>query len=701
MRTLRPLIALIVPLLVASACETPSPKVAQSEPTPPPQPTAVPTGPKVEQVTLEQVGLDGAVLDKSVNPCDDFYQFACGGWLAKTEIPSDKAKWSRSFSEIAQRNEADLRAILEKAAASPGQGSPIEQKIGAYYGACMDTEAAEKAGAAPIKPLLDKAKTVRDTKTLAAALVELHKVQAWALFEIYDDQDYKNATKVIATMDQGGLGLPDRDNYLDDDEKSKALREKYREHVERMLQLIGQSAQQAKAGAKTVLAIETELAKVSKTREQRRDPSSLYNKVDREGLKKLAPDFPWDAYFAGIGFPELTEINVTAPAFFEGLNALLKKIKPAEWQTYLQWQVAHAYAPVLSEKFADEAFTLQKEITGQAKQRDRWKRCVDATDRALGEALAQPYVETHFGPQSKQAVEQMVFAIRDAFGKELGGISWMDDKTREKAASKLKMMEYLIGFPEKWRSYDFAIDAKSYGKNAMAASAFELKRKLTKVGKPLDRNEWQMSPPTVNAYYDPLKNHMVFPAGILQPPFYSEKANIPVNMGGMGMVVGHELTHGFDDEGSQFAGNGNLENWWDASVRGKFDQKATCVAEQYGNYETLPGLKLKGKLTLGENIADIGGVKLAFKAYRALREDAPAVQVADGYTEDQQFFISVGQNWCSKVRDEMARTAAKVDPHSPPRFRVNGSLSANADFAQAFSCAPGTPMNPTNKCEVW
>lgn len=691
--------------LLLLACEPTPPNVApRTPPAPPPPPPVASAAPELppakpqKTVKLVEVGLDPESMDRSAGACDDFFQFACGGWIKKTPIPDDKARWSRGFSEIAQRNELELRKILEESASS---SDPDRKKLGDFYAACMDTEAIDKAALRPLRPLLEQIEKVDNPKRLAKALGALHSARVWALFDVSDDQDFKDATQVIATMDQNGLGLPDRDNYLDEDEKAKGIRQKYLEHVERMLGLAGFNKKQAKEGAATIVEIETTLARGSKTRVERRDPKGLYNRVDREGLAKLAPNMPWDEYFKALGAPELKQINVTAPKFFEAVNELVKKLKPAQWQLYLRWHAVRSMAPQLGQKFADESFAMEQVITGQARQRDRWKRCVEATDSALGELLAKPFVEAKFGPESKKAVEQMVFAIRDAFGKRLDQIDWMDDSTRGRARSKMQMMEYLIGYPAKWRSYTFAVEPKAHPKNVLEARAFEQRRRLAKVGKPLDRGEWQMTPPTVNAYYDPLKNHMVFPAGILQAPFYSPKASVAVNMGAMGMVVGHELTHGFDDEGSQFAGNGNLENWWTPEVRERFEKKGSCVADQYSAYEALPGVKVNGKLTLGENIADLGGVKLAFAAYRALRQDAPEEIVAEGFNEDQQFFLSVGQIWCNKAREEYARHATKVDPHSPPRFRVNGSLSTLPEFAKAFSCEAGKPMVPANSCEVW
>lgn len=664
-----------------------------------PETPAKPALPAVAS-TLDAVGLDGSAVDKSVNACTDFYQFACGNWLKKTEIPADEATWGRSFSEIDKHNEELLRKILEDAAKSK-DNDPVTRKLGDYYGACMDEAAVEADGTKAINDLMAKAKKVKDAKSVGALVAELHQKSIWALFEISGEQDLKDATRVIANLDQKGLGLVDRDQYLKDDDKSKQLRATYVEHVGRMMQLAGLSEKDAKLAAADVMSIETELAKVSKTRVERRDPQGLYNKLDRAALEKLVPSFPWADYFKSIGLANIPEVNVTSLKFFEGMNSLLKSAKPDEWRNYLAWTIVRTAAKMLPKKFVDESFKLGQALTGIQELPPRWRRCVNATDDAMGELLGQAFVKVAFAGESKTAAEDMVREISAAFSREVGELSWMDQKTKNRALEKLRAMAYLIGYPNKWRSYDFPVDPKSYAKNVMAARAFEQKRRLDKIGKPLDREEWQMSPPAVNAYYDPQKNHMVFPAGILQPPFYSVKSSVPVNLGGIGMVVGHELTHGFDDEGSQFAGNGNLENWWEAPVGEKFKAKTGCVTDQYAGFEAQPGLKVNGKLTLGENIADMGGLKLAFYAYRNMRKDAKETIVADGFSEDQQFFLAHGQAWCSKMRPEAERLLVQTNPHSPPRFRVNGPLMNMAEFAQAFACAPGTPMNPKNKCDVW
>jgi putative endopeptidase len=471
-------------------------------------------------------------------------------------------------------------------------------------------------------------------------------------------------------------------------------------HVSSMLKLAGYKDKAADAAAAEILTFETALATAQKSREQRRDPVTMYNKLDLVGLKKQSPSIDWDAFVKDVGFPELKDINVTSPEYFAALDGLVKSAKPELLQNYLVWQILHQSNSILSKAFEDEAFVLTKATTGQETQRDRWKRCIDATDSNLGDLLAKPFVALRFGGDSKKAAEDYVHAIQTAFDGRVGELDWMDAATKSKAKDKLKAMAFLIGYPVKWKNYDFPVGG-TYGDNALGGAAWSFKDELSKVGKPVDREEWQMTAPTVNAYYDAQRNHMVFPAGILQAPFYSEKASIPVNLGAMGMVVGHELTHGFDDEGSQYDKDGNLQSWWTPSVESTFKKKGKCVEDQYSAYEPIPGVKLNGKLTEGENIADVGGMKLAFRAYRALRSDAPTEVIADGYTEDQQFFISTGQIWCSKYRDEEARRLASVDPHSHPKFRVNGPMSQLPEFAQAFQCGSDTKMVAKEKCSVW
>ncbi len=626
---------------------------------------------------------------------------ACGGWLAHTEIPADESSWDRSFNQLSLHNEEEERDILQAAASASGDRDPVTGKLGDWWRACMDESAAEADGRKPIDGLLAKARKVHDKATLLATLADLHKERIWALFDISSAQDAKNATHMIANVDQDGLGLADRDQYLDTDDASKKLREEYQKHVARMLVLTGMNAKQAAKAAQDVLALETEIAKVSKTRVELRDPKGVYNKIDRVGLEKAAPAIDWKEYFARIGFGDIQEVNVTSVPFIEGIDKLVVSTKPAQWQNYLAWQIAHSTAHLLSKAFVDEDFKLEQLLTGQPQIKPRWRRCVASADGALGDLLGQPFVKKYFPGASKASTERMVRDISAAFGTDLKSIDWMAPPTRTKALEKLAQMAYQIGYPDKWKTYDFTVDPKHYAADALASRAFETHRDLAKVGKPTDRSEWFMTPPTVNAYYDPQRNEMVFPAGILQPPFYSIKNAPVVNFGAIGMVVGHELTHGFDDEGSQYDGLGNLDDWWDPVTAERFAAKGQCMVAQYGSYEPLPGLKLNGKLTLGENIADNAGIKLAFDAYRASRAAARDPVAAEGFSEDQMFFLAHGQAWCTKMRDELTRTLVTMNPHSPAQFRVNGPLANLPAFAQTFHCAPGTPMNPAHRCTVW
>lgn len=690
---------LAIAAFVSCGGSAPPPAVGRS---PEPQTAASTVAPSkpIVNVTLASVGLDPLAIDRSQDPCTDFYQYACGNWLKTVQIPADEPAWSRSFNEIQKRNELELKRILEEAA-KPGATDPVTQKLGAFYGACMDEAAADKAGVQPIRALLTRAASVRDAKTLSAVVTELHAAGITPLFDTSPTQDADDATRWIANLDQNGLGLPDRDYYLRDDEASKKLLVTYREHIARMLVLTGMPEKRANAAAVDVLGLETELAKISKTKVERRDPKTMFNRLNRKGIAQALPAFDWDGYWKGLGFPAVQDISVTAPKFFAGLQALLTNTKPAVWQTYLQWQIVHDTAPLLSKPFVDERFRMQQALTGQPELPPRWRRCVHATDASLGDLLAQPYVKDHFPGDSKQSAQTMVSAISTAMATDLDGLDWMDTETRTRAHEKLASLAYLVGYPEKWKAYDFQVDAKSYAQNVLRSHNYELKRELSKVGKSVDRTEWQMTAPTVNAYYDPQRNQMVFPAGIMQPPFYGINQGLAVNAGAIGMVVGHELTHGFDDEGSQFDAKGNLKSWWTSAASDKFKAKISCVEKQYDAYEALPGLHVNGALTLGENIADNGGLKLAFEAYRGLRKSAKEAIVADGLSEDQQFFLGFAQGWCSAYRPDFERMIVQTNPHSPPRFRVRGPLTNMPQFGDAFACKVGSAMRPQNTCSVW
>ncbi|MBK9037357.1 MAG: M13 family metallopeptidase [Myxococcales bacterium] len=697
----------LVPLFFAlagatgAACSGPTPRPATPLPDPgptPPAPDPATPPPDGSTTTLAAIGLDPTALDRSVDPCDDFYQYACGGWIARTEIPADKPMAMRSFISIEDRNREFLHDVLERARAAPG-ADPALATLGSFYGACMDEAAVEAAGVTPLAALDKTIAAVKDGPTLAVATAALHQAGAGALFTFGHTQDAKDARQVIGGIEQGGLGLPDRDYYLKDDEATKGLRAAYAAYLASLLELDGRSPADAATGAAEVIALETALAKVSLDKVARRDPVATYNRLERAGVKKAAPHFAWDTYFAAVGAPRVTAITVGSPAFLRGLDPLVTRTKPAVWRTYLRLHLLSATAALLPKRFDDAQFAFVGALTGQAEQEVRWKRCVAATDGALGELLGQVFVRERFGAAAKQGADQQVRAIADAMRANLDALPWMDATTKAAAATKLDAMAYQIGYPKQWRPVGFTPVAGAYAASELAARKAEHARLLAKIGKPLDRDEWLLSAPTVNAYYEPQLNGMVFPAGILQAPFFDPAAALPVNLGAMGVVVGHELTHGFDDQGAQFDAVGNLANWWAPATGAQFKQRTQCVIAQYDAYEALPGVKLNGANTVGENIADIGGVKLALRAYRALRT-GPA-QVADGFTEDQQFFLGFGQAWCAKMRPDFAALLATVDVHAPSQWRVNGALQATPEFADAFGCKPGARMRPAAMCQVW
>jgi len=637
-------------------------------------------------------GIDLSIIDRAVQPCDDFYRFVCGKWLDRTPIPEDRPLWGRAFSEILERNQDVLRQILEKdVRGEPDPADPFVEKVRDFYAECMDEPKAETASFKTLQEQLAAIDAVRDAKALAREVAQLHRDGAKPFFGYTAQQDYKDATQVIGAVDQSGLGLPDRDYYFKEDKKSVELRALYVDHVGKMLALAGLPDR-----SKRIMALETELAKASMDRVSRRDPNKVYHRLDRAGLTKAAPRFDWDDYFTAVGTPEVQALNVTVPPFFEALDGVTQEFD--DLRIYLKWRAIEAAADALGKKFVDERFRFNQALTGAKVLLPRWKRCVTMTDRALGEALGRTFATTSGGEQAKGKAREMIQDIEKAFENNLGTLDWMDEPAKKASLYKLHKIDNKVAFPEKWRDYSkMQIGRESLLANVRAAAQFENARELAKIGKPVDRSEWRMTPPTVNAYYNSSLNEMVFPAGIMQLPFFSPEAPLPSNYGGLGMVMGHELTHGFDDRGRKFDGDGNLHEWWSPQVSKAFTERAECVAKQYDGYVAVDDVHLNGHLTLGENIADIGGLKLMISA---LRSRGPTQEVG-GFTPEQQAFIAFGQVWCTNYRPEAARTQALTNPHSTGQWRVNGPASDNPDFAKAFSCQPGSPMAPINRCTVW
>ncbi|MBC7974233.1 MAG: M13 family metallopeptidase [Myxococcales bacterium] len=652
----------------------------------------------MQETTLAATGVDPTWMDRRVDPCDDLYRFACGGFLERAEIPADLPSW-RPATQLRKSNEDFLHDTLEAARTAPAS-DPVLGRLGAFYGACMDEPAIERAGLAPLKPLLDTVAKVRDPGSLDQAIFALHLVNVRVYFGLFGGQSLRDSQRVIGWLDQSGLGLPEREYYLATDTRAKELRAQYQAHVARMFVLAGIRTGEAARMAKEVLRLETALAQIARPIVERRDSHRIDHKIDRAGVVATAKAFPWAAYFASQGAPDLQEINVTSPAYLAAMATLLRKEKPAAWRPYLHWQVLMTYAPVLGKAFVAEDFAMRRVLTGQAEIEPRWKTCVRTTNDTLGELLAQPYVAARYSPTARAMTLDLIDHILGAMREEITQLPWMDDATRTLAQAKLGTMRNVVGYPTKPKAYDFAISKTDHGSNVLAAARYETQRNLQKIGRPVDLEDWGMPPVTVNAFYNPSLNSMNFPAGILQPPFFSEHHAAAVNYGHIGSTIGHELTHGFDDDGAKYDASGNLQDWWSASSHREFQARTTCVIEQYNAYEPLPGLKVNGALTVGENIADIGGLKLAFAAYRRARAAQPPL-VADGFTEDQIFFIAHAQGWCDKTRPETVEMDVKSDPHTPREFRVNGAASDNPAFATAFSCAVGKPMNPKNRCEVW
>jgi len=643
-------------------------------------------------------------IDKTADPCVDFYQYACGNWMTKSEIPADRSSW-QSFSELDERNLDIERGILEKAAAGGAGRNPIDQKIGDLYGSCMDEKKVNAKGIAPLQPELDRVAAVKDKGALIDEIAHVHLVGPSPLFNFFSNSDLHNADMVIAYIDQGGLSLPDRDYYIKDDARMVDMRKHFSDYVTEMFTLAGQSAEQAGESAKTVLRIETALAQGAMDRTVRRDPKKRDHKMTRDEAAALAPNVSLNRFFVAVGAPSFTDLNVGNPDFFKQVNGVVESESLDNLKTYVSWWVLRAAAPALSQPFVDANFKMRQALTGQKQIQERWKRCVELTDVSLGEALGQRYVELTFGAEGKQRMLKMVDALEKSLDEDIQNLAWMSDETKKQAKGKLQAIRNKIGYPDVYRDYSsVVIKPDDLLGNVARATEFESKREIAKIEKPLDRKEWGMTPPTVNAYYSPPFNEIVFPAGILQPPFFDKSMDDAINFGGIGLVIGHELTHGFDDQGRKYDPSGNLRDWWTEQDGKEFEKRVSCVADEYSNFVAVDDLKLNGRLTLGENTADNGGARIALMALEHMIADdktGKESQKIDGYTPEQRFFLGFGRVWCEKRRPEYERMQVTTNPHSPGRYRVDGVVQNMPEFQKAWGCKAGQPMVAENACHVW
>jgi len=643
-------------------------------------------------------------VDKSADPCTDFYQYSCGNWVKSAKIPADQGSWG-TFPELAERNRDILRAILEKASANNPKRNSIDQKIGDYYASCMDESDVNEKGIEPLKPELDRVSAVKDKEGLIDAIAHVHMIGPNPLFNFGSAPDLHDANMMIAYLDQGGLTLPDRDFYIKEDAHMTQIRTDLVQYATQLFTLAGQSPDQAAESAKTVLRVETALAKAAMDRTARRNPATRDHKMTREEALQLASNFYLNRYFTDVKTPSFSELNMSNPDFFKQVNQLLESEPLDVWKTYVTWHLLDGAAPWLSQPFVDANFKMQQALTGQTEIKARWKRCVAAVDDELGEALGQRYVEQTFPPESKQRMLKMVEALEKSLSEDIQNLPWMSEETKKQAQIKLSAIRNKIGYPDVWRDYSSVkiVRGDLLG-NFFRANEFESHRDVNKIGKPLDRKEWAMTPPTVNAYYSQPRNEIVFPAGILQPPFFDKNADDATNFGSIGVVIGHELTHGFDDQGRKYDAQGNLRDWWTPEDGQKFEERASCVANEYSGFTAVDDLKLNGRLTLGENTADNGGARIALMALHHYISDDKAGQAGktiDGYTPEQRFYLGYARIWCELRRPELSRARVTTDPHSPGRWRVDGVVQNMPEFEHAWSCKEGQPMVSQNACRVW
>lgn len=647
-------------------------------------------------------GFDTSRMDRTADACNDFFQFANGTWLRTTEIPASESRWG-SFNILGDSNNSTLREILESAAKTKSPAGTDTQLIGDYYYTCMNEAAIEKAGLDPIRGFLSDIEKIKTTEDLARQVAAMHNAGLPAIFGFGAGPDLKSSNNVIANAGQGGLSLPTRDYYTDTDEKAAGIRAKFVEYMTNMFKLLGDSSDAATAHATTVMNIQTRLARASLTPVERRNPDNNYNKITLVAAEESTPNFAWPVYLAGRSAPAFTELNMAPPKFFAEVNTMLKDVSIDDWKTYLRWMTLNAAAPVLAKRFADENFNFfTRFLRGQKEQQPRWKQCVQATDQNLGEALGMQFSKKAFTPAAKARMNQLIDNLMAALEDRIDHLEWMSEETKKQAQTKLSTFKRKIGYPDVLRGYKgLTISRKSYATNVLRSGQFQIRRNLEDLGKPRDKTRWGFTPPTVNASYSSVNNDITFPAGILQPPFFNFEADDAINYGAIGGVIGHEITHGFDDSGSRFDAEGNLKMWWTPDDRKKFEERAACVIKQFDGYEVQPGLFINGKLTLGENIGDFAGLTVAYDAFMRSLAGKPYPADIDGFTAEQRFFLGWAQVWAGKYTAEAEREQVKSNPHSLPRWRVNGPLSNMPQFAKAFGCKQDQAMVRANACSIW